>query len=419
MSETRAIPPYQGPGVSSLDSLSYVHTDTRTHEHTKTRTREGGLKKNVTKHVGGCAGGIEKFFVLAHPSCRRGMASSPAPTKMCEPLFRCPSPAHSSILTTARHLARRLDVRACPLLSLVAGDVKGNFAQLFGRVASVNANHGPFACVFCVGDFFGPDDGVDAAIAPVISGQSALPLLTYFFASQQNSRPSVSKLLAGVSAGGEVAPNLVYLGASGLATLHGLEVAFASDADAEGLDVLRERAPHLGGVDLLLTHEWPRDWYKQLADGAVPADLLADRDLSEVGSELAAELAVALRPRYHFCASEGQFWQRPPFRQGGICGHVCRLVAMAHVQPDKKQKWVHALSLVPMKAMAAAQLGVAPPGTTGSPYPSAPPLPGAAPPPPGAAGGRGTKRPRPDFVKDERPWVTQSCWFCMVRPDAP
>ena len=69
-------------------------------------------------------------------------------------------------------------------------------------------------------------------------------------------------------------------------------------------------------------------------------DLLPEADLPEVGSEAVAELSVAMRPRYHFVATEGQWYQRPPHRQGARCAHVCRLLAMAKVQEDKKQKCV-------------------------------------------------------------------------------
>ena len=76
------------------------------------------------------------------------------------------------------------------------------------------------------------------------------------------------------------------------------------------------------------------------ATGALPADLLPEADLPEVGSEAVAELSVAMRPRYHFVGTEGQWYQRPPHRQGARCAHVCRLLAMAKVQEDKKQTCV-------------------------------------------------------------------------------
>ena len=63
-------------------------------------------------------------------------------------------------------------------------------------------------------------------------------------------------------------------------------------------------------------------------------------------------------PRYHFCAGEGQFWQRPAYTQGGDATHVCRMIGLGNVQAETKgrRKWLHALSLTPMGAMAPATL---------------------------------------------------------------
>lgn len=41
---------------------------------------------------------------------------------------------------------------------LVAGDVRGNFKQLFSRVESINKKAGPFDMLFCVGDFYSKDN---------------------------------------------------------------------------------------------------------------------------------------------------------------------------------------------------------------------------------------------------------------------
>eukprot|EP00242_Pyramimonas_sp_CCMP2087_P016910 CAMPEP_0198215922 /NCGR_PEP_ID=MMETSP1445-20131203/53564_1 /TAXON_ID=36898 /ORGANISM="Pyramimonas sp., Strain CCMP2087" /LENGTH=54 /DNA_ID=CAMNT_0043891887 /DNA_START=73 /DNA_END=234 /DNA_ORIENTATION=+ len=42
---------------------------------------------------------------------------------------------------------------------LLVGNVEGNFEQLFKRVETVNKKAGPFKCMFCVGKFFGDDQG--------------------------------------------------------------------------------------------------------------------------------------------------------------------------------------------------------------------------------------------------------------------
>ena len=128
-------------------------------------------------------------------------------------------------------------------------------------------------------------------------------------------------------------------------------------------------------------------------------------------------------PRYHFCAGEGQFWQRPAYTQGGDATHVCRMIGLGNVQAETKgrRKWLHALSLTPMGAMAAATLAQAPADATACPYPYArPSSKRAAGDGGGGDGGDGgapaPKRPRPEFAKDAREWVAESCWFCMSSP---
>ncbi|KAL1523613.1 hypothetical protein AB1Y20_018549 [Prymnesium parvum] len=304
---------------------------------------------------------------------------------------------------------------------LVSGDVKGRFAQLFARVATVNATHGPFECVFCVGDFLGPGSELESALAPYRSGEATPPLKTYFLGPASNTAAAAT--VSELQAGDEVAPGMVYLGTAGVTTIHGLEVAFVSGVDggeisqlpADGVAALlaKKNDPSFRGCDVMLTHQWPRGFFRQLPEGSLPVDLLPDSDLPEVGSEIVAELACSLRPRYHFCGSEGQFWQRPAFRQGAGCAHVCRLVALGAVQADKKQKWLHALSLVPIQAMSYSMLTQAPADTTACPYPYVT----LAPPAASSDALTGRKRQRQEHVKDERSWITQSCWFCLASPN--
>ena len=102
----------------------------------------------------------------------------------------------------------------------------------------------------------------------------------------------------------------------------------------------------------MLTHQWPRGFHRQLpADGGVPADLLPPGvDVAGVGSECAAEICAAVRPRYHFCAGEDASFARAPFRQPAAVPRgatiVTRMVGLAAISADKKKKWLHALSLI-------------------------------------------------------------------------
>ena len=148
-----------------------------------------------------------------------------------------------------------------PTKVLVAGDANGRLDLLFERVATINAKHGPFACLLGVGDFLGPDAA--AALAPYADAPPPLP--TYFVGP------------AALPDGVALPPGIEWLGAAGVRSLHGLQVAYAA-AGADGAATAEMRAsaaaPGVVGVDLLLTAEWPRGFFRQLADGALRGALL-------------------------------------------------------------------------------------------------------------------------------------------------
>ena len=93
--------------------------------------------------------------------------------------------------------------RAC---SLVAGDVKGDFATLFARVATVHANHGPFAMLLCVGDFLGPAAEAEAALECLRSKELAVPVPTYLLGPAAGPGGSLPPPIMACAQGGEVAP---------------------------------------------------------------------------------------------------------------------------------------------------------------------------------------------------------------------
>lgn len=286
----------------------------------------------------------------------------------------------------------------------------------------------------CVGDFLGPDDSAESVLAPYRSGDKVVPLRTYVLAGCIDP---LNPLLAEVGPGGELAPDIVYLGISGTADLAGLRVAFisggsdGSEVPPDAVSSLRACSIEAGfdGVDLLLSCAWPKGFFRQMDETSLPADLLPDRDLPEVGLDSLADLAVALRPRYHFCGGEGQFWHRPPYRLPNST-HVCRMVGLSRVQEDKKQVWLKAFGLVPAGAMRGA--APAPPGdTTDCPYPHAAALDtrsecndfklgrcqrGDKCKYKHVEGEPSAKRQKADLVKDSRGWVAQSCWFCVSSP---
>ncbi len=106
----------------------------------------------------------------------------------------------------------------------MSGDCKGRHASLFGKVAALNASHGPFAALFCVGQFFG--DTLDE-LAPFLTNTTPVPIPTYFVAADES--PCGQELLAAFGAqGGTLCPNLHFLGRSGVREIEGLRVAFLS-----------------------------------------------------------------------------------------------------------------------------------------------------------------------------------------------
>ena len=83
---------------------------------------------------------------------------------------------------------------------------------------------GPFNCLFCVGNFFSTTSktGADNDKAlQYLQGLQPIPLPTYFIVSQSSEYEVPEE-------GGEVCPNLHFLGKGGLRTIEGLHVAFVS-----------------------------------------------------------------------------------------------------------------------------------------------------------------------------------------------
>lgn len=305
-----------------------------------------------------------------------------------------------------------------PKKVLIAGDVRGEFGALYAKVIPAHEKHGPFACVFCVGDFLGSGDDPARALRPYIAGEKRAPITTYLL----NARPDcavVRELLAGCPSG-EIAPEIVLLSGSSLTILSGLKVAYDARppsppaslsgpsrpgededgyAETEELDAAFARKGY-AGVDLLLTCEWPRGVCAGLDAGAREQAVAAlaaagapngaapsgARELDAFGARRAARIAVAARPRYHFAGGASVAWARAPYAnqscENGGAGadgagpgeaahartHVTRFVSLAPVGDRSGRKWLHALNLVPMGRMEPAKLAETPDGTTPLPY---------------------------------------------------
>lgn len=270
---------------------------------------------------------------------------------------------------------------------LFAGNVGGQVEALFKRVGTVNASNGPFDLLLCTGGFFEPKGSDDAdytgELLPYILGEKMAPIPTYFIGGWGNGSKQALEALAGSDS------NVKYLGRSGVTSVGGLSVAFLdgmynapafrapettgggargpgcryfTESDVEKLKLGIAQAE--GDVDVLLTCEWPAGLCDGLPEAAKPQGIKLD------GSGMAADVALAVRPRYHVAAGKRTFYARAPYLNAdlGAGGHVTRFIALAEVGNSKKQKWLHALGLTPSSDMTPEQLTVVPEGTTKSPY---------------------------------------------------
>ena len=259
---------------------------------------------------------------------------------------------------------------------LVSGDTDGNISALFKRVETVNSKAGPFEMLLCVGSFFGPGN---LGWADYKSGRCKVPLPTYILGPTQPSQLISYPDLAGC----ELAENLIYLGRQGcFTTKEGLRIAYLSGVQAEdslsasshnytveslnSLEAtLRWDSPRYLGVDILLTADWPKGVSSNLPSRPAVDDMT-------VGSPLVSRLALLCRPRYHFCAGQGEHYERPPYRnhQSGSehSRHVTRLISLARVGNKEKKKWLYAFNISPMSCMEPRELAAQIAGVTDMPY---------------------------------------------------
>ncbi|XP_067634021.1 CWF19-like protein 1 homolog [Eurosta solidaginis] len=247
---------------------------------------------------------------------------------------------------------------------LVAGDVRGNFRQLFQRVENINKKAGPFEILLCVGEFFGTVEQ-NEALSAYKNGNKHVPVPTYILGPCSKETQTFYTELED----GEICSNLTYLGKRGLYTLSsGVKIVYLSgiekpdsikaNDDSSRLyfdkeDILSIRnscvmsktsASDYKGVDILLTSQWP---YGLAED-------------SKTASKLISFLCKEIKPRYHFCGFNGKYYEAAPFRipsdkltQLELC---TRFIALADVGNEAKEKYIYALSLTPVEKMRVLDL---------------------------------------------------------------
>ena len=128
---------------------------------------------------------------------------------------------------------------------LVSGGAGGELDALFQRVATVNANHGPFACLLCAGDFWGSSVPPADQLAPYASGELHVPMRTYVLGQKPDGSgaPDSEGLI-------KLAPDMYCLSRAAIAELldpRQLQPPDTHTFKFRRVNILRNLTPHHGG----------------------------------------------------------------------------------------------------------------------------------------------------------------------------
>ncbi|XP_059168516.1 CWF19-like protein 1 [Physella acuta] len=263
---------------------------------------------------------------------------------------------------------------AKPLKILVAGDVEGNFSQLFKRVQAIQKKSGNFDLLLCVGDFFGSDL---STWEPYKTKQLKVPLSTLILGP---TKPELA-IYYDDEKGAELCEGVTYLGKQGRFTgSSGLQLAYLSGLESssdkgDNCTFTAEEAKSLvapimadtnfKGIDIFITSQWPKDVEKY-------GSTLSHHEKKYPASPCISEVARVLRPRYHFAGLEDIFYERQPYRNHHILldatRHTTRFISLASVANKDKQKYLYAFTIVPLSKLDPAELIKQPEDVTECPY---------------------------------------------------
>ncbi|KDQ10585.1 hypothetical protein BOTBODRAFT_178064 [Botryobasidium botryosum FD-172 SS1] len=304
---------------------------------------------------------------------------------------------------------------------LTVGAALGSLEALFSKVKAIDAKHGKFELLLCVGDFFGPEKDENSEVEKLLEGKLEVPIVTYIMQGEHPIPPKVIEKFE--ETGGELCPNVYLIGKAGvLTTTSGINIAvlggmhdpqaFFSSADSlssphytsHSIQTLLSHSalsnssqiastsapttlaeakaaalaaltPALQGpsVDILLTHLWPPSITALSSKLPVPLPTAPSHPASGID-----DIVRAARPRYLFSASPGEnnqsiFWEREPFVWGeDDDNRVTRFVGLgafggpASSEPGaKKPRWFYAFSIA---QASAASSQPRPANATASPF---------------------------------------------------
>jgi predicted phosphodiesterase len=212
-------------------------------------------------------------------------------------------------------------------LVVAIGDIHGRFHRVQDWLAELERSLGrPLDLIVAVGDveaFQQADDHrrkatkrtMPAEFADVVAGARPMQRRLWFVAGNNED----FEALEAMPEGGELAPNVTYLGRVGTRELHGLKLAYLSGIYAprhydtpRAPITSRETAKQAGyfrkpeveslypskDIDLMLVHEWPRGLFARNAQGRV--------DRPWMGNPVTRTLAEKVKPQWLLCGHSHQ-----------------------------------------------------------------------------------------------------------------
>ncbi|KAI6036431.1 CwfJ C-terminus 1-domain-containing protein-like protein [Pisolithus microcarpus] len=224
---------------------------------------------------------------------------------------------------------------------LAVGAALGSVRDLFAKIKSIDAKHGKFDCVLCVGDFFGPlqdasaHDGTQDEVSQLLNGNIQAPLKCYIMQGNHPLPEDVIEKYA--DTGGELCKDVVSpdnlsdksaLVTTGASTTPDI---YASSEAAPGF-ALPFYTAHT--VERLLSNTLSKsdngDWPASITSNS-PA-FTSSPMFSVTGSPRLDDVIRKIKPRYHFAGGRGAdppvFWEREPFLWEDEGDRITRFISL-------------------------------------------------------------------------------------------
>ncbi|OQD68611.1 hypothetical protein PENDEC_c033G02401 [Penicillium decumbens] len=249
---------------------------------------------------------------------------------------------------------------------IVLGSVNCQLQAAFTKLAKLQEKQN-FAFAIIVGNLFG-DCSTEAElneISALLQGNIVVPLPTYF---TLGDRPLPTRVVEKIEADDEVCPNLYFLGKRGtLKTSEGIRISALGGKLGSSTDAQSKPETNASGrfqttyseadaralfgthsADILITNQWP----KGIRFGSQVA-LPEDKSLLPSEVQCVSDVVATLKPRYHFSASDGFFYEREPFfhmptEDSPDAKPLTRFISLAAF--GSKQKAMYAFTIDPKAA---------------------------------------------------------------------